>query len=256
MRDHSREERAAQAMHMPMQAVPTNKARSPDYSDGVASGSMPGMDMGSGTVLGTLRLDRLEAFHGRHGNGQRWELQGWYGGDIDRLWLRSEGERGDDGIEGGDVELLWSHAASAFWNTQLGIRHDLGPGPARNWLAAGVEGLAPYFLDVAATLYLGPSGRTAARARVSYELLFTQRLILEPEFEANLHGKDDPRRGVGAGLSDASLGLRLRYEIRRRFAPYVGVAWSRQFGATADMAREQGRAVSDVQWVAGLHMWF
>ena len=230
--------------------------RSPDYSDGVGHGSMPGMDMADDAALGMLRFDQLETFHGRDEHGQRWDLQGWYGTDIDKLWLRSEGERTHDGLEDGDVELLWNHATTAFWNTQLGVRHDLGEGPERTWAAFGIEGLAPYFLDVAATFYAGPSGRTAARLRVEYELLFTQRLVLQPEFEANLYGKDDPQRGIGAGLSDASLGLRLRYEIRRRFAPYLGVVWRHRFGNSADMARGQGRVVSDRQWVAGLRLWF
>lgn len=230
--------------------------RSPDYSDGVGHGSMPGMDMADDTALGMLRFDQLETFHGRDEHGQRWDVQGWYGTDTDKLWLRSEGERSRDGLEGGDAELLWSHAATAFWNTQLGVRHDLGEGPERTWAAFGMEGLAPYFLDVAATFYAGPSGRTAARLRVEYELLFTQRLVLQPAFEANLYGKDDPQRGIGAGLSDASFGLRLRYEIRRRFAPYLGVVWQHRFGNTADMARAHGCVVSDRQWVAGLRLWF
>ncbi|HET6586524.1 MAG TPA: copper resistance protein B [Oleiagrimonas sp.] len=250
----------ASSVSTPAQVMPLKHTqpefRSPDYSDGLDYGSMPGMDMVDDTALGMLRFDQLEAFHGREAHGQRWDMQGWYGNDIDKLWLRSEGERTQDGLEGGDVELLWNHATTAFWNTQLGIRHDLGEDPERAWIAFGVEGLAPYFLDVAATLYAGPSGRTAVRLRVEYELLFTQRLILQPEFEANLYGKDDPQRGIGAGLSDASLGLRLRYEIRRRFAPYLGVVWQHRFGATSDLARAEGHSDTDWQWVAGLRLWF
>lgn len=250
----------ASSVSTPAQVMPLKHTqpefRSPDYSDGLDYGSMPGMDMVDDTALGMLRFDQLEAFHGREAHGQRWDMQGWYGNDIDKLWLRSEGERTQDGLEDGDVELLWSHTTTAFWNTQLGIRHDIGEGPERTWVAFGVEGLAPYFLDVAATLYAGPSGRTAARLRVEYELLFTQRLILQPEFEANLYGKDDPQRGIGAGLSDASLGLRLRYEIRRRFAPYLGVVWQHRFGATSALARAEGHSDADWQWVAGLRLWF
>lgn len=230
--------------------------RSPDYSDGIDPAAMSGMDMADDRPVGRLVLDHLEAFHDRQGSGQRWDLQGWYGGDIDKLWLRSEGERRDGNLGDGSIELLWSHALSAFWDTQLGVRHDLGPGPRRTWAAFGVEGLAPYFLDVDATLYIGTSGRTAARLRAGYELLFTQRLILEPELEANLYGKADPARGHGAGLADARLALRLRYEIRRRFAPYIGIVWNRRFGGTADAARAEGVPVSDHQWVAGLRLWF
>lgn len=214
------------------------------------------MDMEDNQALGMLRFDQLEAFHGPHGNGQRWDLQGWYGTDGDKLWLKSEGDRSHGDLEDGGVELLWHHAVSAFWNTQLGVRQDLGQGPGRTWAAFGIKGLAPYFLDVTATVYAGSSGRTAARLRIEYEMLFTQRLILQPEFEANVYGKDDPLRGIGSGLSDASLGLRLRYEIRRRFAPYVGVVWKQRFGDTADMARAQGDSAHDWEGVLGLRMWF
>lgn len=226
--------------------------RSPDYSDGVGHAGMPGMDMADDRPMAKLMLDQLEAFHDRHGDGQRWDLQGWYGGDIDKLWLRSEGERRDRHLDDGSMELLWSHAVSPFWNTQLGMRHDLGPGPGRHWAAFGIEGLAPYFLDVEATLYVGTSGRTAARVRVGYELLLTQRLILEPELEANLYGKADPQRGHGAGWSDASLELRLRYEISRRFAPYAGLAWHRRFTTAA---RAEDHAAGERQWMVGVRIW-
>lgn len=230
--------------------------RSPDYSDGIGYTHMPGMDMRDDSALAKVMVDRLETFHGRDGNGQQWEMQAWYGNDIDKLWLRSEGERTAGTLEDVDIELLWSHAVAAFWNTQLGVRHDFGEGPSRTWAAFGIQGLAPYWFEVQATAYVGPSGRTAARLNVGYELLFTQRLILEPELEANLYGKDDPARGIGSGLSDMKFGLRLRYEIRRRFAPYVGIAWTHRFGNSADYARADGKPVTDRKWVAGLRLWF
>jgi len=231
-------------------------ARSPDYSDGYGHSTMPGMDMAGSASVGMLLVDQLEAFHGRDGSGQAWELQGWYGGDTDKLWLRSEGERSGGRLEDGDVEALWSHAVAAYWDTTLGVRHDLGDGPSRDWLAAGMQGLAPYWFDVEATLYLGAAGRSAARLRASYDLRFTQRLILQPELEANLYGRRDPARGLGRGLTDVQFGLRLRYEIRREFAPYVGVQFAQRLGATADLARTAGRAVFDRQFVAGLRIWF
>ncbi len=231
-------------------------ARSPDYSDGYGHSTMPGMDMADSASIGMLLVDQLEAFHGRDGSGQAWELQGWYGGDADKLWLRSEGERSGGRLEDGDVEVLWSHAVAAYWDTTLGVRHDLGEGPSRDWLAAGVQGLAPYWFDVEATLYLGSAGRSAARLRASYDLRFTQRLILQPELEANLYGRRDPARGLCRGLTDVQFGLRLRYEVRREFAPYVGVQFVQRVGATADLARTAGRAVFDRQFVAGLRIWF
>ena len=231
-------------------------ARSADYSDGIGQADMSGMDMRDAEPLGMLRFDQLEAFHGPDGNGQRWDLQAWYGTDSNRLWLRSEGMREDGGLGDGDAEALWSHAVAPYWDTQLGVRHDFGDGPGRDWAAFGVQGLAPYWFELAATAYAGSSGRSAARLRAEYELLLTQRLILQPELEANLYGKADPARRLGSGLSDASFGLRLRYEIRREFAPYIGIVRRQRYGETADFVRAAGHAALDSEFVAGLRVWF
>ena len=229
--------------------------RSPDYSDGVGYGSIK-PHLAGNDVIGKLLLDQLEIFDGRDGNGQSWELGGWYGTDENKLWIRSEGERSASKVQDGDAEVLWNHAIGTYWGSQLGVRHDFGVGPGRTWAAFGVEGLAPYWFELEATGYVGSSGRTAARLRVNYDVLITQRLILAPELEANLYGKDDPARRIGSGLSDMQFGLRLRYEVRRQFAPYIGVAWMRRFGSTADFARADHQAVFDPQWVAGLRIWF
>lgn len=148
------------------------------------------------------------------------------------------------------------HTVATFWSTQLGVRADGGEGPHRQWAAFGIQGLAPYWFELEATGYVGPSGRTAARFRAEYELLFTQRLILQPEFEANAYGSSDRARRLGSGLSDTSLGLRLRYEFHRQFAPYVGVVWTRRWGGTADFARNAGQGRFNRQWVAGVRIWF
>jgi copper resistance protein B len=151
---------------------------------------------------------------------------------------------------------LWDRIFSRWWSWQAGVRHDFGNGPSRNWLALGVQGLAPYWFDIEATAYVGDAGRTAARLQAEYELLFTQRLILQPEFELNAYGKDDPERQIGAGLSDLQLALRLRCEIRREFAPYVGIVWQRSLGKTADLVRAAGEDPSVLQMVAGVRFWF
>jgi copper resistance protein B len=236
-------------------SAPRN-ARSADYSDGVgyASAHGPAMAMDDNVNIGMLRLDQFEAFHGKDGNGHAWEAQAWYGNPSDKLWLRGEGQRNRGTLEEGDLEAFWDHSIATYWSVQLGARHDLG-GPSRNWVAFGFQGLTPYWFELEATGYAGPSGRTAARLRADYELLFTQRLILQPEFETNLYGKSDPARGIGHGLADASLGLRLRYEIRRQFAPYIGVVWTRRFGGTADFARDEHQSVFDRQWLAGVRIW-
>jgi copper resistance protein B len=231
-------------------------ARSADYSDGSGYGDMTGMDMRDAEPLGMLRIDQLEAFDGLSDHGQSWEMEGWYGTDTDKLWLRSEGGRAGGSFDDSDVEALWSHAVATYWDTQLGVRDDFGGGPSRQWLAFGVQGLAPYWFELQATAYAASSGRSAARLRADYELLFTQRLILQPEFELNLYGKADPQRRLGSGLSDATFGLRLRYEIHRQFAPYVGVVWTQRYGGTASFARDARQPIFDRQLVAGLRIWF
>lgn len=203
--------------------------------------------------VGKVMLDKLEA---GDDDVQRWDAQMYYGGDRDRLWLKSEGERADDRTEHAELQALYSRAISPFFDAQLGMRHDFQPTPSRDWLALGVQGLAPYFFETEATLFVGESGRSALRLKASYELLFTQRLILAPELELNAYGEDDADTGVGSGLSDLEFGLRLRYEIAREFAPYIGAVWTHQYGGTADFTRAEGGDVTDVQWVAGVKMWF
>lgn len=211
------------------------------------------MGMDDRARFGLVAFDRLEYVEG---GATAWSAQAWYGGDVDRIVLRSEGEHVDGGIEHADVELLWGHAIAPFWDSRIGIRRDFGRGPERTWAAFGVQGLAPYWFELSATAYVGEHGRTALRVEADYELLLTQKLVLQPRLEFNAYGKGDPAAGVGSGLSDASFGLRLRHEIRREFAPYIGIEWSRRFGGSADLAREEGHDVSDLQWVAGVRFWF
>ena len=184
-----------------------------------------------------------------------WDAQAWYGGDYHKLWLKTEGEH-VDGEEEGNVELLWDRVIARWWDMQAGVRYDLGAGPSRTWAAFGVQGLAPYWFEVEATVYVGDEGRSAARLVGEYELLLTQRWILQPKMELNLYGKEDAQNHVGSGLSDVEAGLRLRYEIRREFAPFVGMVWSRRFGGSADFLRDAGEEVDDVQFVVGLRAWF
>ena len=217
--------------------------------------SMQNMDMNDNASHSMLLIDQLEYAHGHGGNGPMWDVEAWYGNDSNKLWLRSEGEGSAGRIDDGDVEAFWNHPVSAFWSTQFGIRHDLGVGPQRDWAAFGVEGLAPYWVELEATAYAGESGRLAARMRAEYTLRFTQRWMLQPEFEVNLYDRDDPAQRVGSGVSNAQLGLRLRYEITRQFAPYFGLVWTRRFGATAGFAREDREPVFDRQFVVGIRIW-
>ena len=201
-------------------------------------------------------LDRLEVSDADDGTALGWEASAWIGGDIQRLWLRSEGEAVDGRIEHGDVEVLYGRSVRAWWDVVAGVRQDVGDGPSRTWGAIGVQGLAPYKFEVAATAYLGQDGRTALRAEAEYDTLLTNRLILQWRAEANAHGKNDPLAGVGAGLSTVEAGARLRYEITRQFAPYIGIEHERAFGNTADFRRNTGHSAGDTRVVAGVRVWF
>ncbi|WP_341503803.1 copper resistance protein B [Gallaecimonas sp. GXIMD4217] len=197
--------------------------------------------------------DRLE--HDGEAGAFDWQL--WYGSSYDKLLAKAEGELAAGRLQESQTELLWSHALDAYFDGQLGVRFDQADrGPKRQWLALGLQGLAPYWFEIDATAYLGEGGRTALAVEAEYELLLGQRLVLQPRAELTLYGKDDPAKGLGSGLSEAALGLRLRYEFSRQFAPYVGVEWTGRFGETADMARADGEPVRDTRLLAGLKFWF
>jgi copper resistance protein B len=214
------------------------------------------MEMDDAASIAMLRFDRLERVDGEDGVATAWKVATAFGGDFDKLLLRSEGERMHGEFERSDAEVLWSHAAASYWDTEVGVRHDFGRGTDRTWAAFGVQGLAAYWFDVGATAYVGARGRTALRVEVDYDLSLTQRLILQPRVEFNAYGKDDPAARVGSGLSDAEFGLRLRYEIRREFAPYVGLERSWLFGGSADLARDDGLPRADTRWVVGVRIWY
>jgi copper resistance protein B len=201
-------------------------------------------------------FDRFEAHEGEDGTGQAWEATAWVGGDTRRLWLRSEGERDAGGTEAADLEVLYGRSISPWWDLVAGVRHEFQPGDGRTWLALGTQGMAPYRFELSATLYLGESGRTAASFEAEYELLLSNRLILQPMLEAIAYGQSDRERGIGSGLSTIEAGLRLRYEPVRRFAPYVGYTWLRAIGNTADLRRATGVQASSHGWVAGVRFWF
>ncbi len=212
--------------------------------------------MSDDPFLFMLKVDKLELRDADDGTALVWDAQAWAGKDLHKLWLKTEGERMNAETEEGSVELLYSRAIAPFWDLQAGWRHDFRPEPNRDWFAFGLKGLAPYLFEVDATAYVGESGRMAAGLAVEYEYMFTQKLILSPELEMSFYSKDDEAVGIGSGLSGMEAGLRLRYEIVREFAPYIGVNWWRKFGNTADYARAEGGKVDDVEFVAGFRLWF
>jgi copper resistance protein B len=213
------------------------------------------MRMEDDAPYGMLLLDQLEWREIDGTNAQVWELDAWYGGDYNKLWFETEGQR-VAGEEDGRIELMWDRIISPWWSFQTGVRRDFGRGPSRTWLDIGVQGLAPHFLEIDAAIYIAEQGRTAARFSGEYDMLLTQRLILQPELEVRAFGKDDRENGIGSGLSNIEIGLRLRYEIRRELAPYLGLHWERKFGRTADLARSGGEDVEDLALVAGVRAWF
>lgn len=218
------------------------------------------MEMDDNPVLAKVMLDRLELRVTDGSDVLNWEGQGWLGTDLNKLWIKMEGERRGSVTEDAEIQALYSRAIAPFWDVQIGARRDFqptsAPGSDRTWGVIGLQGLAPYFFEINSALFVGESGRTGLRLEAEYELLFTQRLILTPAVEINFYGQNDVDTGTGSGLSDIEAGLRLRYEIRREFAPYIGVNWNRKYGNSADFADAEKNDVEDVQWVLGVRAWF
>jgi copper resistance protein B len=214
------------------------------------------MGMDDRRRFGKLMLDRLEWQDADAGSRYAWDAEVWYGGDFHKVWLQTEGERVAGSTQESRLELGWDRIVSAWWNVRAGWRHDAGFGPSRDWLGAGFAGLAPGLIETEISLYAGEDGRSAARLKLERDLLLTQRLVLQPRLEFDAFGKDDPERMIGSGLSSLELGLRLRYEVRREFAPYFGVNWAGSFGETADLRRAAGEDNDEFTWVAGVHAWF
>lgn len=209
------------------------------------------------SIFAHALLDQAEGRIGGGQNGFRWEGQGWIGTDYDKLWLKSEGiVLGKGGVEDGQHELLYDRALTTFMDLQAGVRTDWDSAAGRTWAALGVQGLAPLWFDYEATAYLSDGGHAALRLALSYDILITQRLILQPQIEMNFYSKADPGRMIGAGLSDIDTGIRLRYEISRKFAPYVGLAYAGKFGQTASIARQAGESAGALQFVFGIRSWF
>lgn len=231
----------------------------PPITDADRAAAVPpaiGHALHDNSIKSFVLLDRLEGWNADNGRGLAWKEVGWVGTDLNRLWIRSEGEREGGRNEKADIELLYGRSIATWWDVVAGVRQDFAPGSSQTFAAFGVQGLAPYKYEVEATAYVSESGQTAARLEAEYDTLLTNRLILQWQAEAELYGQDDERRGIGSGLSTIEAGLRLRYEIRREFAPYLGVAWERAYGGTADFRRGEGEDINDTRLVAGLRIWF
>ena len=203
-----------------------------------------------------LLLDRLEYRAQKGSDAVSWDAQGWYGGDLNKLWFKSEGQQIIGGrTEEADLQVLYARRIAPFWHLQGGLRSEMRPGPTRNYGVIALQGIAPYWFAVETSAFIR-GGSIDGRLEAEYDQLLTQRLILQPRIESNFSTTADRARGIGRGINDVELGLRLRYEIKREIAPYVGITWSRKFGETADLTSARGESVTSKAVVMGLRAWF
>lgn len=237
--------------------APTGLAAERLYPPGAMDAAYAAMLQEHGGMPAYMLLFNIAEYQVRNGSdGYRWDGQAWFGGDINRFVLKSEGEgstRG--GLETGEVQALFSHAIGPYFNLQAGLRQDFQPTPARTYATIGVEGVLPYWFETEAAVFLSNHGELLGRLQGYYDQRITQRLILQPRIEANLSAQDIAETGIGAGVSNIELGLRLRYEIRREFAPYFGISYDSKIGKTADFARIGGNDVHNSSIVFGIRMW-
>jgi copper resistance protein B len=228
---------------------------SAQHSMGAASAAAPfGSPVADQTIWKHALLDQFEGRFGRE-NGFRWDGEAWMGTDTHRLWLKSEAY-----VEGGKVlhgqhEVLYARPISTYFDLQAGLRYDLDDRPGRGWAAFGIEGLSQYFFRVSATGYASDAGHLAGKLLGTFDLLLTQRLILQPAVELNLYSTADPSRFVGAGFSHLDAGLRLRYEIDRKFAPYIGISYDKKFGETARLLSAAGHESDALRLAFGIRAW-
>jgi copper resistance protein B len=226
------------------------------YTDGLDFSNLSRPKMGDEDYLGSVIVDRLEGVYVQDNVSMTYDWQAWFGQDYDKAVIRAEGEIDQGTFKSARNEILWGHALTAYWDTQLGVRIDSGLGGDRYFGAFGVQGFAPYWIYVEATAYVGEEGRTAFRLETEYDVLFTQKLILQPRVEMNFYSQNDISRLVSSGLSNIEAGLRLRYEFKREFAPYIGIEWASNFGSAADKIKAQGYGPDETRFVAGVHFWF
>jgi copper resistance protein B len=224
---------------------------------GAAAQTMSGMPAMHEPLIGHVLFDQLEY---RVQDGEdiaAWDGQAWYGGDYNKIWFKTLGEvSGGDEVEQAEVQLLYSRLIGYYWDFQGGVRYDFSPDPSRVYGVIGLQGLAPGYFELDLQGFVSEEGDVSARLEAEYDLLITQRLVLQPKAEVNVAVQRVPELGIGRGINDVELGLRLRYEFVREFAPYIGVSWERRLGETADFAREEGEDIDNLAFVAGVRFWY
>lgn len=207
-------------------------------------------------LLFLFKADQLEWREGEEENFTVFEGHFWAGKDLDKLWIKSEIEANEDETESSEWQLLYSRAIDPNWDLQVGLRTDLEPEPERNWLAFGFYGVSPYWFEIDTAIFIEEDEQVNLRLEAEYELMLTQKWVLSPEIEINWFSEDDDELGIGAGFANFEAGIRLRYEITREIAPYIGINYERLLGDTEDIAKAGGEETSDTQAVAGLRFWF
>lgn len=208
-------------------------------------------------LLTKVMLDlKWQPEQNQHEQALEWDAEAWVGKDLHKLWLKTKGDVDEEQTEEAQAQLLYGFAISPYWDALVGWRHDFEPAAEQDWLAIGAQGLAPYFLETEITFFVDDNGDTAATLEMERELMITQKWALAPHMEAEFYGQNDSVRGLGSGLATLEAGIDLRYEIRREFAPFIGVSWERTFGNTAEYSRLSGEHTSERHWVVGLHAWY
>lgn len=214
-------------------------------------------DMAEEHGSGIFHMFRSETDFGGGPNGTvtSWDIKGWVGGDDNKLWLKAEGEHADNKVQDAELWALYSRNIATFWDAQAGIRQDVKP-RATTYAVLGFNGLAPYYFETEAHLFISDRGDVSARLREENDFLLTQRLVLQPYVEANIFFQDVPELETGAGLADGKVGLQTRYEITRKFAPYVDLHYDRKFGKTATIAKSDDENVGEFVAAIGLRLMF
>lgn len=246
------------AGNAPAPAVPADRAGDAVYGASAMEVGRHHLEESHGGQKFFQVLANIAEYHVRDGSDAiEWDAEGWYGGDINRLWIKSEGEGSPRGsLETFELQTLYSRAIDPYWNLQGGLRYDFKPNPSRVYAVVGLEGLAPSFFDVEVAMFLSNKGEIMGRAEGWYDQRITQRLILQPRVEVDFAAQNSRDIGVGAGLSKGEVGVRLRYDIRREFAPYLGVQYSRSFGRTRRYLIQEGEHPAGWSLLAGIRMWF
>ena len=250
---------------MPMEMNSNNKAtgiRDPFANSGdYQYRDIGGWEETDEMAVSKVIFDQLEYRNGNNTKLNRWDMQGWRGTDYEKFWVKFEGKDIKSENSGQfELQALYSKAVTAYWDLQYGVRYDRAYGSGTNderyFGAIGIQGLAPYWFEVEPTVFIDIDGKVSARIVATYDLLFTQRLILQPRAEINVSANDLPEFGIGRGVNDFQFDLRLRYELKREIAPYIGFTWQKTYGNSAKYSQQQGNTTEFTEFVAGVRFWF